>query len=45
MWNIFVQHVSLAPDAVVGVSLIGIYFAWILGMAFMRIRKADHMHH
>ncbi len=45
MWNIFVQHVSLAPDAVVGVSLIGIYFVWMLNMAIKRIIQGDHMHH
>lgn len=45
MWHIFAKHVSLAPDAVVGVSLIGIYFVWMLGMAFKRIRQGDHMHH
>lgn len=45
MWHYFAERVSLAPDAVVGVGLIGIYFVWILGMAFMRIRNGDHMHH
>lgn len=45
MWHIFAERVSLAPDAVVGVSLIGIYFVWMLSMAFMRISKGDHMHH
>ena len=45
MWNIFVSKLSFAPDAVIGVSLIGIYFAWILYMACYRIKKGDHLHH
>ena len=45
MWHVFVSKVSLAPDAVVGVSLIGIYFVWMLCMACKRVRQGDHMHH
>ena len=45
MWNIFVEHLSFAPDAVVGVSLRGIYFVVIVATAFMRIKRGEHMHH
>lgn len=34
-----------SPQGFVGVSLIGIYFVIIVGVAFYRIKKADHMHH
>ncbi|SHN69552.1 hypothetical protein [Desulfovibrio litoralis] len=29
----------------VGVGLIFVYFCVIVGVAFYRIKKADHMHH
>lgn len=45
MWHIFAERVSTSPDAVVGVGLIGIYFVWMLSMAFKRICQGDHMHH
>ena len=45
MWHIFVSKLSFAPDAVIGVGLIGIYFVWIVGMALCRIKQGDHMHH
>ena len=45
MWNLFVSKLSFAPDAVVGVSLIGVYFVWMLYMAFARIKRGEHMHH
>lgn len=45
MWHIFVSKLSFAPDAVIGVGLIGIYFAVILATAFRRICAGDHMHH
>ncbi len=45
MWSLFVSKLSFAPDAVVGVSLIGIYFVWIMYMALKRISRAEHMHH
>jgi hypothetical protein len=45
MWELFVSRLSFSPDAVVGVSLIGIYFVWMISMALMRIKKGDHMHH
>ncbi len=45
MWNIFVSKLSFAPEAVVGVGLIGIYFVYIVGTALLRIKNADHMDH
>lgn len=45
MWNIFVSKLSSSPDAIVGVGLIGIYFAWIICMAAYRIKRGEHMHH
>lgn len=45
MWNIFVHRLSFSPDAVIGVGLIGIYFVWMVGMALMRIRRGEHLHH
>ncbi len=45
MWTIFVDRLNLAPEAVAGVALIGIYFVYILGMSYMRIKRGDHMHH
>ncbi len=45
MWDIFVSRLSFAPDAVVGVGLIVVYFIWMIGMAVMRIHKGEHMHH
>lgn len=45
MWHIFKAHLSSSADAWVGVGLIGIYFIWMMYMALMRIKKADHMHH
>lgn len=45
MGHIFVSHLSTSPDAIVGVGLIFVYFVWMVGMAFMRISKGDHMHH
>lgn len=45
MWNIFVNNLSHSVDAWVGVSLIGVYFVWMLYMALMRVHKGDHLHH
>lgn len=45
MWNIFVHKLSFSPDAVIGVSLIGIYFVFIVGMAVIRIKRGEHLHH
>ena len=45
MWNIFMKHVSTAPDAVIGVGLIVVYFIWMMSMAMLRIKRGDHMHH
>ncbi len=45
MWNLFVSKLSSSPDAIVGVSLIGIYFAWIIGAALYRIKRGEHLHH
>ena len=45
MWHIFVSKLSFAPDAVIGVGLIGIYFVWIVCMALCRIKQGDHLHH
>ncbi|MDR2489198.1 MAG: hypothetical protein LBD42_06890 [Desulfovibrio sp.] len=45
MWHIFASRLSFAPDAVIGVGLIGIYFAWIVYMALGRIRQGEHLHH
>ncbi len=45
MWSLFVSKLSFSPDAVVGVSLIGIYFAFIVTSAIRRIRAGEHMHH
>ncbi len=33
------------PQGVVGVSLIFIYLAWILAMAFIRIHQGKHEQH
>jgi|GEM_PF-1911922 len=43
--HIFVANLSHSADAWVGFGLICVYFVWMLGMAVMRIRKGDHMHH
>ena len=45
MWNIFVHKLNFSPDAVIGVSLIGIYFVIIVGAALMRIKRGEHLHH
>ena len=45
MWNIFVSKLSMSPDAVIGVGLIGIYFVWIVCTALYRIRRGEHLHH
>ena len=45
MSHIFFANLSSSADAWVGVGLIGVYFVWMLGMAVMRILKAEHMHH
>ncbi len=45
MWNIFVSRLNFSPDAVVGVSLIGFYFVFIVWAALMRIKRGEHMHH
>ena len=45
MWDIFVHRLNFSPDAVVGVSLIGIYFVVIVWAAAMRIKRGEHMHH
>lgn len=45
MSHIFLSKLSFAPDAVIGVGLIGIYFVWVLCMALCRIKQGDHMHH
>jgi hypothetical protein len=45
MWEVFVSRLSFHPDAVVGVSLIGIYFLWIIKMAVTRIFNGDHLSH
>ena len=45
MWNVFVSKLSFAPDAVIGIGLIGVYFAWIVYMGIYRIRQGDHLHH
>lgn len=44
-WHIFVANLSHSADAWVGVGLIGVYFVWMVSMAFMRIKKGDHLHH
>lgn len=44
MWEIFVERLSFAPEAVVGVGLIVVYFIWMVGMACKRICSGDHMH-
>jgi hypothetical protein len=45
MWHIFVKNLSSSPDAIVGVSLIGIYFVWMVSMALMRCYRGEHVHH
>lgn len=41
----FFANLSHSADAWVGVGLIAVYFVWMLGMAVLRIKKGDHMHH
>jgi hypothetical protein len=43
--HIFVENLSSSADAWVGFGLICVYFVWMLSMAAMRIKKADHMDH
>ena len=45
MWHIFSSKLSLAPDALIGICLIGVYFIWIIRMGLYRIKKGDHMRH
>lgn len=50
LWAIVVELTSKAAEStaagMVGVSLIFIYFAWIVGMAFFRIAQSSkHAHH
>lgn len=45
MWELFVSKLSFAPEAVIGVSLIGVYFAWMMVMAVKRVVVGDHMKH
>ncbi len=45
MSHIFLSKLSFAPDAVIGVALIGIYFVWIVYKGLCRIKQGDHMHH
>jgi hypothetical protein len=45
MWHIFVKNLSTAPDAVVGIGLIAVYFLWMMGMALVRIKRGEHMEH
>jgi hypothetical protein len=45
MWHIFASRLSFAPDVVIGVGLIGIYFVWIVCAALYRVRQGDHMGH
>lgn len=44
-WHVFVANLSHSADAWVGVGLIFVYFVWMVSMAFMRIKKGDHLHH
>jgi hypothetical protein len=45
MWHIFVKNLSTAPDAIVGIGLIVVYFLWMMSMALLRIKRGEHMEH
>ncbi len=45
MWELFVSKLSFAAEPVIGVSLIGIYFVWMMVMATKRVAQGDHMKH
>lgn len=45
MWELFVSKLSFEAEPVIGVSLIGIYFVWMMAMAVKRVAQGDHMQH
>jgi hypothetical protein len=45
MSHIFISRLSFAPDAVIGVTLIGVYFVWIVATALRRVSQGEHMRH
>ena len=43
--ELFSNVMHSTPQGFVGVTIIFVYFAFIVATAFYRIKKADHMHH